>query len=343
MAISSDLNFIENSWKFLHALFQAIPHFEKLEHNIEISVLFLNLSGQCFRSRCSLVLAHDLAYSYQTNFLKLLNLDRPGYVPPELISSVVSLLQVAIDNDYFEFFGTFCRCLSNISIIHPQFYLQASNFDDFVLFLLSLVFSSAIVKNDILLPVLSILKPLSLTSGFQISKYVEQFSDFSVFKTKDCESVSGFLSILATSCAISTTQIALRDIIIKFFKFLDPSHLLSCYSVLMESLLSNISDFSQHSFQLVLVLLVKPLISNGCHGKAEPLLSAFSESGIRNKSLGGSIGSWRNSQEIVLDFTTVDSCNSTVLLPKKYLMMNFRPLTMLKTRKFFDTLIVLKN
>ncbi|KAL0236212.1 hypothetical protein GEMRC1_002794 [Eukaryota sp. GEM-RC1] len=51
--------------------------------------------------------------------------------------------------------------------------------------------------------------------------------------------------------------------------------------------------------------------SNGFHGKIEPVLNSLSHSILRDKSRGDLIGPWLSSQEIIMDFTTVDPCNST--------------------------------
>ncbi|KAL0241089.1 hypothetical protein GEMRC1_006324 [Eukaryota sp. GEM-RC1] len=50
--------------------------------------------------------------------------------------------------------------------------------------------------------------------------------------------------------------------------------------------------------------------SNGFHGKIEPVLTTLSVLIMRDKSRGDSIGPWLSSQEIIMDFTTVDPCNS---------------------------------
>ncbi|KAL0244996.1 hypothetical protein GEMRC1_009076 [Eukaryota sp. GEM-RC1] len=51
--------------------------------------------------------------------------------------------------------------------------------------------------------------------------------------------------------------------------------------------------------------------SNGFHGKIEPVLNTLSDSIMRDKSRGDLNGPWLSSQEIIMDFTTVDPCNST--------------------------------
>ncbi|KAL0235442.1 hypothetical protein GEMRC1_002024 [Eukaryota sp. GEM-RC1] len=51
--------------------------------------------------------------------------------------------------------------------------------------------------------------------------------------------------------------------------------------------------------------------SNGFHGKIEPVLNSLSDSIMTDKSRGDLIGPWLSSQEIIMDFTTVDPCNST--------------------------------
>ncbi|KAL0246706.1 hypothetical protein GEMRC1_007917 [Eukaryota sp. GEM-RC1] len=50
--------------------------------------------------------------------------------------------------------------------------------------------------------------------------------------------------------------------------------------------------------------------SNGCHGKIEPLLSAFSDCFIRDKNRGDLIGPWLNCKEVGVEFATVDPCNA---------------------------------
>ncbi|KAL0229640.1 hypothetical protein GEMRC1_013185 [Eukaryota sp. GEM-RC1] len=51
--------------------------------------------------------------------------------------------------------------------------------------------------------------------------------------------------------------------------------------------------------------------SNGFHGKIEPVLNTLSDSIMRDKSRGDLIDPWLSSQEIIMDFTTIDPCNST--------------------------------
>ncbi|KAL0252173.1 hypothetical protein GEMRC1_001385 [Eukaryota sp. GEM-RC1] len=51
--------------------------------------------------------------------------------------------------------------------------------------------------------------------------------------------------------------------------------------------------------------------SNGFHGKIETVLNTLSDSIMRDKSRGDLIGTWLSSQEIIMDFATVDPCNST--------------------------------
>ncbi|KAL0236353.1 hypothetical protein GEMRC1_002935 [Eukaryota sp. GEM-RC1] len=50
--------------------------------------------------------------------------------------------------------------------------------------------------------------------------------------------------------------------------------------------------------------------ANGFHGKIEPLLANLSDQPKVDRSRGDLIGPWLSCQEIIMDFTTVDPCNS---------------------------------
>ncbi|KAL0245874.1 hypothetical protein GEMRC1_007091 [Eukaryota sp. GEM-RC1] len=50
--------------------------------------------------------------------------------------------------------------------------------------------------------------------------------------------------------------------------------------------------------------------ANGFHGKIEPLLANLSDQPKLDRSRGDLIGPWLFCQEIIMDFTTVDPCNS---------------------------------
>ncbi|KAL0239959.1 hypothetical protein GEMRC1_010067 [Eukaryota sp. GEM-RC1] len=51
--------------------------------------------------------------------------------------------------------------------------------------------------------------------------------------------------------------------------------------------------------------------SNGFHGIIKPVLNTLSDSIMIDKSRGDLIGPWLSSQEVIMDLTTVDPCNST--------------------------------
>ncbi|KAL0248944.1 hypothetical protein GEMRC1_004178 [Eukaryota sp. GEM-RC1] len=50
--------------------------------------------------------------------------------------------------------------------------------------------------------------------------------------------------------------------------------------------------------------------ANGFHEKIEPLLANISDQPKVDRSRGDLIGPWLSCQEIIMDFTTVDPCNS---------------------------------
>ncbi|KAL0250829.1 hypothetical protein GEMRC1_000969 [Eukaryota sp. GEM-RC1] len=50
--------------------------------------------------------------------------------------------------------------------------------------------------------------------------------------------------------------------------------------------------------------------ANGFHGKIEPLLANLPDQPKVDRSRGDLIGPWLSCQEIIMDFTTVDPCNS---------------------------------
>ncbi|KAL0246091.1 hypothetical protein GEMRC1_007307 [Eukaryota sp. GEM-RC1] len=50
--------------------------------------------------------------------------------------------------------------------------------------------------------------------------------------------------------------------------------------------------------------------ANGFHGKIEPLLANLSDQPKVDRSRGDLIGPWLSCQEIIMDFMTVDPCNS---------------------------------
>ncbi|KAL0244777.1 hypothetical protein GEMRC1_008859 [Eukaryota sp. GEM-RC1] len=50
--------------------------------------------------------------------------------------------------------------------------------------------------------------------------------------------------------------------------------------------------------------------ANGFHGKIELLLANLSDQSKVDRSRGDLIGPWLSCQEIIMDFTTVDPCNS---------------------------------